>query len=107
MGTHEQVDHAGKEEKDCTEKYLSKWEQLDRNADSEMDRALEHRRIKEAARAEAQHYQQVRAGIRRLTELCRPAMASYGLSIAGAEQQAAVEEWDKTRIRLYNVSCRL
>jgi hypothetical protein len=99
-----QADHAAKEEKDCTEKYLSKWEQLDRHADAEMDRALEHRRVKEAARAEAQHYMDLRAGIRRLMELCRPVMAEYGVSVTGAERQSAVEEWDKRRIRLYNVT---
>ena len=31
----------------------------------------------------------------------------FGMSVDGVEKQAWVEEWDKRRIRLYNVSRRL
>ena len=51
-----QADHAAKEEKECMDKYLSKWETLDPGADREKERAGESQRVKEAALAEAQHY---------------------------------------------------
>ncbi len=51
-----QVDHAAKEEKECMDKYLSKWETLDPGADREKERAGESQRVKEAALVEAQHY---------------------------------------------------
>jgi hypothetical protein len=55
-----QADHAAKEEKECMDKYLSKWETLDPGADREKERAGESQRVKEAALSEAQHYVRVR-----------------------------------------------
>jgi hypothetical protein len=57
-----QADHAAKEEKECNDKYLSKWETLDPGADREKERAGESQRVKEAAVAEAQHYVRVSVG---------------------------------------------
>jgi hypothetical protein len=45
----------------------------------------------------------VRQGLRDVVDLCRPTVEYFGLSVDNVEQQAWVEEWDKRRIRLYNV----
>ena len=98
-----QMDHAAKEEKECMEKYLFKWEALDPSADKEKERAIESQKVKEAALAEANRYIEVRQGLRNVLELCRPTMEYFGISIDSVERQAWIEEWDKRRIRLYNV----
>ncbi len=45
----------------------------------------------------------MRQGLRDVVDLCRPTVEYFGLSVDVVEQQAWVEEWDKRRIRLYNV----
>lgn len=44
-----QVEHATKEEREFSEKYQRKWEQLDPHADNEKSRANEAKGVKETA----------------------------------------------------------
>jgi hypothetical protein len=74
-----QADHAAKEEKECMDKYLSKWETLDPSADREKERAGESQRVKEAALAEAQHY--IRVGL----ECSWPMWSRGRVGVGGAQ----------------------
>ena len=96
-----QVEAAAKEEKDCMEKYNYKWEQLDPLADNEKHRALEAQKVKEAAQHEAERMLRVKEGLKDVLELCRPVMDSFNISIEAIERRAALEEWGKRRLRLY------
>ena len=60
--------------------------------------------MKEQAQAEADRLSKIKNRMREVLELCRPVMDFFGIGIDNIERRALLEEWNKRRLRLYQVS---